>query len=211
MTATVPPGHSQLRSRAQLILLAVLFFAPFVSAYIAVFVFDWRPGGERTNYGQLVTPARPTPVIALRDAAGQPLASDPLREKWSLVQLLRGPCDEACHRELVLSRQTRLALGRQRERVQRVLIADDPARLAELRERLGAEQPGLLWLLDAETGPKAFEQFADLPANALLVLDPHGNWLMWYPPVGEGEAAVQQDFKGLQKDINKLLKLSHIG
>lgn len=207
MTATPSP----LRTRLQVSLLALLFFLPFFGAYFAVFVMGWQPGGERVNYGELVHPARPVPVFSLLTVDGALHPVDALRGKWSLVQLLRGGCDDACRRELVLSRQTRIALNDKRERVQRVVIADAATDLVAIRSQLGADHPDLTWLRDAQVGTKAMDFFAGIPAHALLLVDPNGNWMMWYPAAKPDQDAIQRDFKGLQKDINKLLRLSSIG
>jgi len=197
------------RSRIQFVLLGVLFFAPFVLAYSAFWLFpDWTPEG-RVNYGQLITPVQPAPVLALRDAEGKALAGDPLRNKWTLVQLVNGDCDEACRRELILTRQMVAALGVKRERVQRLLIAADGVDVAALKARYGGEQPDLQWLRDTPANAAA-AFFAGTPAHSVMLIDPLGNWLMIYPHAAD-EAAVKEDFKGMQKDINKLLRLSSIG
>lgn len=210
-TSPAPAVINRTRSRIQFVLLGALFFAPFVLAYSAYWLFpNWTPQGK-VNYGELLNPAVATPVLALRDADGTPLANDALRGKWTLVQLARGDCDEACRRELILTRQLHAALGVKRERVQRVLIATEAADAAALKARYGAEQPDLKWLRDAPAGgPTAAAVFASTPANAVMLVDPLGTWLMVYPHAAD-EEAVKRDFKGMQKDINKLLKLSSIG
>lgn len=208
MTDTPYPHINRNRSRAQFVLLGMLFFAPFVLAYSAYWLFpNWTPEG-RTNYGRLIAPAKPAPVLALTDAEGKPLATDPLRGKWTLVQLLPADCTEACRRELVLTRQIHATLGVKRERVQRLLIAGPSVDVAALKARYAAEQPDLLWLSDSSGNAARF--FADTPADSVMLVDPLGSWLMVYPHAAD-EAAVKRDFKGLQKDINKLLKLSSIG
>ncbi|MES2682366.1 MAG: hypothetical protein V4650_02520 [Pseudomonadota bacterium] len=208
MTDAQYPHINRNRSRAQFVLLGLLFFAPFVLAYSAYWLFpNWTPEG-RTNYGQLIVPAKPAPVLALLDADAKPLTADPLRGKWTLVQLLPADCSEACRRELVLTRQIHTALGVKRERVQRVLIAGPGVDVAALKARYGAEQPDLVWLSD--TSGKAAGFFADTPADSVMLIDPLGSWLMTYPHAAD-EEAVKRDFRGMQKDINKLLKLSSIG
>lgn len=208
MTDAQYPHINRNRSRAQFVLLGMLFFAPFVLAYSAYWLFpNWTPEG-RTNYGQLIVPAKPVPALALNDAEGKPLAADPLRGKWTLVQLLPADCTEACRRELVLTRQIHAALGVKRERVQRVLIAAANVDVAALKARYAAEQPDLLWLSD--TSGNAAHFFADTPADSVMLIDPLGSWLMVYPHAAD-EDAVKRDFRGMQKDINKLLKLSSIG
>ncbi len=209
MTDPLYPHINRSRSRLQFVLLGVLFFAPFVLAYSAFWLFpNWSPQG-RVNYGQLITPARPAPALALRDVEGLPLATDALRGKWTLVQLVANDCDQACRRELILSRQMVAALGVKRERVQRLLIAADSVDIAALKTRYGAEQPDLLWLRDTPANAAA-AFFSGTPAHSVLLLDPLGNWLMVYPHAAD-EAAVRSDFKGMQKDLNKLLRLSSIG
>lgn len=209
MTDPQYPQINRNRSRAQFVLLGMLFFAPFVLAYSAFWLFpNWTPQG-RVNYGQLLNPTQSAPAMALTTADGQPLAADPLRGKWTLVQLVSADCDEACRRELVLTRQVHAALGVKRERVQRVLIAAEGVDIAALKARYGAEQPDLLWLRDAP-GNAAMQFFAGKPEHSVLLVDPLGTWLMVYPHAAD-EEAVKRDFKGLQKDINKLLKLSSIG
>lgn len=210
-SSPAPAVINRTRSRIQFLLLGALFFAPFVLAYSAYWLFpDWTPQGK-VNHGQLLNPTVALPVLALRDAEGQPLASDVLRGKWTLVQLVRGDCDEACRRELILTRQLHAALGVKRERVQRVLIATDGADIAALQARYGAEQPDLLWLRDAPSGSAtAAAVFGSTAPHSAMLVDPLGTWLMVYPHAAD-EEAVKRDFKGMQKDINKLLRLSSIG
>ncbi len=205
----IAPAINRTRSRIQFVMLGLLFLAPFALAYSAYWLFpNWSPKGH-VNYGELLNPVRATPWFAFRNADGQPLTTDPLRGKWTLVQLLPQDCDEACRRELVLSRQTVAALGVKRERVQRLLIAGEGVDLAALKARYGAEQPDLLWLRDAPGNPAA-AFFTGATVSSLLLVDPLGSWLMIYPHAAD-EAAVKLDFKGIQTDLNKLLKLSSIG
>ncbi len=208
MTEAARPPINRTRSRIQFLLLAALFFAPFLLAYSAYWLFpDWTPQG-RVNYGELLNPTRPTPTFTLLDVDGKPAEADPLRNKWTLVQTVPQHCDEACVRELVLTRQLHAALGVKRERVQRLVIVGAEVDVAALAARLGPEQPDLRWLRDAPGNP-ALAFFATAPHSVMLV-DPLGTWLMIYPHAAD-EAAVKRDFKGMQKDINKLLKLSSIG
>ena len=197
------------RSRIQFLLLGLLFFLPFLLAYSAYWLFpNWSPEG-RVNYGQLLNPTRSTPAFVLTDANGAAQPNAVLREHWTLVQIVQGTCDSACERELVLTRQLHAALGTKRERVQRVVIAAADADLTAIKAGMANEQPDLRWLQDAPGNP-AIQFFSDAPANAVLLIDPLGSWLMIYPHAAD-EEAVKRDFKGMQKDINKLLRLSSIG
>ena len=53
---------------------------------------------------------------------------------------------------------------------------------------------------------RAADFFQPAPADALLMVDPLGNWFMVYPPKADPVA----DFKGILKDLKKLLKQSQV-
>ncbi len=205
----VPPtttGRARLTGRVQFVLLALLFFAPFAAAWMLYFYFpNSRPSGT-TNYGELVTPPRELPEWTWVGADGQAVGSRSLQGKWLLIQLVEGDCDTACVDRLMLTRQTRTAMAADRERVQRVVLGDEAAGVPALRERHQAEQPDAQWFGSADLAAvRAF--FGSQDAEALFLVDPAGNYLMVYP----GGKGTQADFKGIQKDLRKLLKLSRLG
>ncbi len=203
-----PPSsgpRSRLSGRLQFLLLAVLFFAPFVSAWLLYFYFPAQRPTRTTNYGELVLPVRPLPQWTWAQPDGNRAPSRSLRGKWLLVQRVRADCDTACADRVLMTRQLRTALAADRDRVQRVLLVDDPARLAGLSQRFSAEHPDLLLRAASEPGAAAAFFENDDP-QALFLIDPLGNYLMTYPDRG-----TQPDFKGMQTDMRKLLKLSHIG
>lgn len=165
--------------------LILLFFVPLLAAIVLYFYFpQWIPEG-RTNSGELVTPARPAPEFA-----------ESLKGRWSYVYLAGDTCAENCQKKLVQIRQIRLALNEKRARVQYVLLTSAPATLAA---ELKPAHPDLAVL----AAGAAQKFFAPAAADALYLLDPHGNWLMTY--------ASAADSHGIFKDIKKLLKLSNIG
>ena len=188
--------------RLRLALLALLFLAPPLAAFLVyVVVPEWIPQ-ERVNHGTLVTPARPLPQLDLVDAAGAPVPDAALRGKWSLI-LLGGPaCAATCRERLWVTRQVRLALDKKRQRVQRVYLAPEAVMLAGLE--LDAAHRDLLVLADAgEPGARAAEFFGAPAPDTLVLTDPNGNWLMVY--------AGDLDPKGLLKDLKRLLRFSRIG
>lgn len=196
-------GARRLRGRLQFLLLAVLFFGPLLAAYVMYFYMPHPQAG--TNYGELVLPTRPTDGLSLIDAQGR-LAPELLRGgRWSLVLLAGRDCNEPCLQRLVMTRQIRAALNEKRSRVQRVLLTVDAPAAAALAARLHPQHPDLV--VAADTGRQAASTFfqAQDPAAVYLV-DPLGNWLMVYPP-----RDTLEDFRGIQKDLKKLLRLSQIG
>ncbi|WP_020650595.1 SCO family protein [Solimonas variicoloris] len=194
------------RGRGQLLLLAALFFGPLVAAVLLYFVFpQFQPQG-RTNYGELIDPARPLPALALVDADGKALDREALRGRWTYLYLGGERCDAVCANKLFQFRQIRTLLNEKRMRVQRVYLAPDAAALPALREQLGATHPDLqLYAESAAPVLRAFLQ-AGGPARdpqSVYLIDPLGNWLMVYP--------AEVDYRKVLDDIKKLLRISQIG
>lgn len=195
--------QARLRGRQQLILLAVLFFAPLLAAFVLYFLTpQWQPEGH-TNYGELVHPAQPLPEAALRDAEGNLASQDVLRGRWSFVYLGTQDCDSACAAKLYQIRQVRTLLNEKRQRVQRVYLAPDAESLARVHAALAAEHADLVWLADVDGTLKDVFATAQADPQALYLVDPLGNWMMVY--AGGAEST------GLLKDIKRLLRISQIG
>lgn len=195
---TSSPG----RGRLQFLLLAALFFAPLLAAVVLYFFApQWRPMGH-TNYGELIQPARPIPTAELTDPAGQGAGPGALRGKWSFVYLGGASCDPECSAKLIEIRQIRTLLNEKRLRVQRVYIAATADDAKAAQAELQANHPDLHFFSDtAEADYRRF--FGGQDAQALYLVDPLGNWLMVYPAAAE--------YKGILKDIKKLLRISQIG
>lgn len=194
---------SVVRGRTQFLLLALLFAAPLVAACVLYFYLPAAQPEGRTNYGELVTPARPAPDFLWLDAEGQPLDAGVLRGRWSYVYLGAADCLEDCAQKLYQIRQIRLLLNEKRLRVQRVYIAPDLAALQAARARLAAEHPDLVFITPAPQSPSVQAFFAPEEPQALYLLDPLANWMMRYPATAESP--------GILKDIKRLLRLSQIG
>jgi hypothetical protein len=197
---------SDRRPRRQLIGLALLFFAPLgLAFYLYYGDGTWHPGGH-VNAGELVEPARPLPSLALPRLDAGSTDANFLKGKWTLLHIGLGPCDANCRTRLYDTRQVRLALDRNMQRVQRVFIADaDCCDARFLREqhpdliaiRAGAETAPLLALLP---GPDSSSPGA---APRVYLIDPLGNLMMFYAPDVKS--------KGMLKDLERLLRLSSIG
>jgi hypothetical protein len=190
------------RGRRTLLGLAALFFVPLAIAFYLYYAGGWRPAGS-TNHGELIDPARPLEDVAFTLPDGTTSArAGLLRGKWSLVYLGAGSCDAACQRALWVMRQTRLLLAEDMSRVQRVFIS---TRACCNEEFLKKEHPGLDVVQAVD--PAAIELLTQFPtddqANMVFVVDPLGNLMM--------RADARKDPKGLLTDLQKLLKLSHIG
>ena len=131
-----PGAHAhQARQRRTLIGVALMFFAPLALAFYLYYGKDWHPGG-RVNAGELIDPARPLPALALPLASGDAQTNPRfLKGKWTFLYVQKGRCDDECRKHLYDTRQVRIALDREMDRVQRVFIADvDCCDLTELKQ-----------------------------------------------------------------------------
>ncbi len=194
------------RQRRLLIVLALMFFAPLGLAFYLYYGHgSWHPGGH-VNAGDLIQPARPLPSLSLPLWGSGTTAPNFLKRKWTFLYVAAGPCAEACRTRLYDTRQVRLALDRDMDRVQRVFVADpeccDARWLHEQHPDLMTLQAGaavtpLLALLPGRDGAT----FAAAPR--VYLIDPLGNLMMSY--------AADAKAKGMLEDMKRLLRLSSIG
>ncbi len=184
------------RGRLQLILLAAVFLGPVALAFALYYGNLWKPG-DRIEHGTLVLPVLPLPEALASGQAGAPA----FLGHWTLLLVAPGDCAAACRDALYASRQTRRALGRDMERVQRLwLVSDGSAEAGWLQH----EHPDLS-VLDTRTpaGRALAATIGAVRPGELLLIDPHGNLMMRFPP-GLG-------MRGMHSDLKRLLKVSRIG
>ena len=195
------------RNLRMLAVLAGLFLLPLLLAFYMYYATDWRPV-KRVNHGTLISPARPLPPVQLHQVrmtdTDPPIASPggELRDKWSMVYIGAGNCDEPCRQALYVMRQTRLSLNNDMSRVERIFLTTGNCCA---RDFLAHEHPGLI-VVDATDaqGERLLHEFpADGRPYSLFIVDPLGNLMMSYD--------ARQNPKGLLEDLKKLLRLSHIG
>ena len=197
-SAPIPPPGDEQRRRGRRIALVILAFcaAPTVAAWLAYFV--WQPQ-SRTNYGKLIEP-RALSDPELRRLDGTSFHLSQLRGKWVLLQVDSAACGEGCRKKLVYMRQTRLALGKDADRVERVWLIDDAAApdSALLREHDGltvarAPRTPLLADLGAPGSPDGY----------IFLVDPRGNLMLRFPGDPDG--------RRMLRDLSLLLRVSRIG
>jgi hypothetical protein len=212
---TADVGARELRSRnlRTLAMLAALFFVPLLASAWLYYGTSWRPGGH-VNHGELIQPPRPLPRVELPRIAlaGQTAgrttpelaAGDPtlFRGTWTLVYIGDGTCDASCRGTLYVMRQTRLALGTDMTRLERVFLVTANCCA---KDYLAREHAGIT-VLDASgaAGARLLDRFpAGDRAHTLFIIDPLGNLMMRYD--------VRRDPRGLLVDLRRLLELSQIG
>jgi hypothetical protein len=190
------------RNLRTLALLAGLFLVPLALAFCTYYGSAWRPG-RTVNHGELISPPRPLPGGALPRPPGAPGAApaELFRGQWSLVYIGDGSCTAECREALFVMRSARLALNADMGRVAQVFLVDAECCGGSLAQAY----PGVQ-VFDA-TGGAAAALLAQFPRAArehtLFVVDPLGNLMMSYD--------ARANSRGLLEDLQKLLRLSHIG
>ncbi|MGI9311088.1 MAG: hypothetical protein ACR2P7_06105 [bacterium] len=198
------------RGRVQLAVVFAVFLVPLLAAFVLYYGLDgaFAPRA-RSNHAALIAPP-----IALQQFVN-PRARDDndtgnddtfdaeqIKRKWSVLHAVSDSCGDACARALYNTRQTRLALGKDGNRVQRIVLGQRAA-----LERIGAEHPDAIQLLRSERGIERqldpLRRAHGLGDDDALLIDPLGNIMMTIPAT--------LDPALLLKDLKRLLKLSRIG
>ena len=196
----VPVDARTRRGRLLMLLVLAVCAAPVVVSYVMYFIV--RPEA-RTNYSELVRPRDIPADLPLHDLSGAPVRAATLKDQWLLVVVASGACPALCERELLLQRQLREALGRDRDRVDKVwLVLDDTPVRPELVTALSQHGAETTVLRVPRAALAAW--LAPAPGHALedhiYIVDPLGSWMMRAPP--EPEPAK------LKRDVEKLLRAS---
>ena len=182
--------------RLQFLLIAAVFFGPLVFATWLYFEGDVLRPTTSTNHGALLEP-----ILNLGDAApGSPI-HEHNEGHWLLVYSNDAPCTDGCRAALYTSRQSRLMLGSDMNRVRRVFLHGDspPDTLF-----IASEHKGLITLEDKKLHDVLADKTpTELPAGGYYLIDPIGNLVLYFDP--------EIDPRDMVDDIKRLLKLSRIG
>lgn len=194
-------SSSRRAGRRNFLLLASLFFVPFLAAAWLYYSSAWRPA--LSAHGDLIDPPLLLPAIALSLPDGGMASPEALRGAWSLVYLAENSCAEACTKSLAELGRVRLALDKDATRVRRVLLH---AGGCCARGFPGPGDEDLLVLGATGAGGEAFLALfprAPYGTPSVYIIDPLGNLMMRH--------AATDGADGLLKDLERLLRLSSIG
>ncbi len=187
------------RGRWNMLLVLLVCAAPVIASYTAYYVV--RPEGRR-NFGTLIEPQRPVPPVTATSLEGKSVNLQDLKDQWLLVSVAGGACDASCANNLYFQRQLREALGKDKDRIDRVWLVDDSAPVPEVI------QPALkgavvLRVAHAELETWLRPQDGHVLSEHLYVVDPMGNWMMRFPPGISLETAPQ-----VKRDLERLMRAS---
>ena len=166
------------------------------------------------NHGELVDPPRSlSDVVFQHEGVAETLWAD-LPTKWRLVVVQRGDlCDETCQQQLYQTRQIHLALGKEFNRVGRVLLGDVAAAsvlISPVTAQNDEPQRLLPWLEREHLGLTPLT-LASSRLDTLLpeTIDQPGQWYV-VDPAGWIMMRVADDlhYKDVISDLRFLLKHS---
>ncbi len=180
--------HKQLSQRPwQVIsLIGLLFLIPIILAGLFYTHKTWLPK-HTLNHGELISPPYPMRQLALDPSV--------LHQQWGLMYVHSGPCDSLCQRWLYNMRQIQRALGKDTNRLQRVLLDTQPGSADVQLQKLLKDSQTLFWRAD----PVLLTRRPGQPA-AFYVIDPFGNIILAYTASANPEAMLD-DLKFLMGQV----------
>ena len=186
-------------NQIKLLLIISIFILPFVVSFLLLDDYTEDKTWETTNYGELIKPILPITDIAINTSSGIDNTNS-LNGKWSLLYYLREDCTSSCEETIYLLRQVNSALGKDMNRLQRILLIDDDV---EIGEDIEKSYPGLIYIFNKPNNLHGLINNISKNQSSIFLIDPLGNVILKYKENFQG--------KKLLKDIKKLLKLSRIG
>jgi hypothetical protein len=198
------PSNPQWRSRAVIVIIALLSIVPFALAwYVARHPEGWVSG--TSNYGALIVPPRPLDYAELFARPVSPAANlQEIKGRWVLLHVASGSCGAICAETLHKTHQVRLMTNKEIPRIKRLLLVPQGISAAEFETLLKGDD-ALLAAGASDTLIQTLTQAVGKPlADGMVILmDPLGNAILWY----DGGF----DPYGLLKDLKHLLRASQIG
>ena len=188
--------QKDIKGRLQLALMSLVFFGPLILAAWLYFSGSGLTPEGRTNHGALLEP-----IVSIDDALPGSAVIEHGDGRWLLVYANEGACGEECEFALYTLRQSRLMLGKEMDRLERVFLHGDTAPDTVF---LAEQHAGLISISDSGlSGLLQNKKPAELAAGGFYLVDPLGNLVMYFHPGIEPSDMVE--------DIKRLLKHSRIG
>lgn len=185
---------AKIKSRIYFILIILSFIGPLIFATLMYIYRDSLPIAPPSTNGELLE----SMINIHKNSTSEKTLKTFSNKKWSLIFVVRGnKCDKTCSEILHLIRQTRISLNQDSSRVMNIVITDQ--KNDDIEGLIKAEYKNINKLID----PKLLDNKL-LNNGTLYISDPLGNIFMFYNKEN-------LNFKGLRKDLKKVLKISQIG
>ena len=186
----------QLKGRLALVGIALMFFVPIFVSWYLVFFSDYKEGIKTLNNGELISP-----IINLSNLDMKAFSDDKVHSHdrtWILAFLINEKCDESCQEKLYQIRQIRLAIGKDKDKLERLVIANANLDWGTYKK----EYPGQKYIdasmINFDSIVSVFKINPELKADSIYLIDPYGNLMMQYKNGTEPT--------GIIKDIERLIR-----
>lgn len=185
--------------RWKMLLVLLVCAAPVIASYFTYYVI--RPEGRR-NFGELIDPQRPIPVLTGTTLAGDQVNLQSLKGQWLFVSVAGGACDAMCAHHLYLQRQLREGLGKDKDRLDWVWLVNDDAPVnKDLQQAL--QNARVIRVSKQQLSAWLQPQKDHALAEHLYLVDPIGNWMMRFPARLDKE-----QFPKVKRDLERVMRAS---
>ena len=185
-----------LRSRLILLGLALVFLIPILVSWYLVLFSDFKKGDEGTQKGELISPVIPLGEPEVFNLKSKTIES--INGKWTLLFFVENECNQLCEDKLYQLRQIRLALGKDRDKVDRLLVSKNKQQWSQYTNSFNGQKYTDPTSRDYNRLIKKFNDYAGLDLKATYLIDPYGFLMMKYPQ--------DDNPMGTIKDIERLIK-----
>lgn len=190
------------RSPISRVFLALLlaFAIPLLLAIFFVYRGSWP--GMQVNKGHLYHPAIQMGDLPWKSIDGKPfLWKNNAQNKWLMVYVIPPECDELCKKTIYHLHQVQIALNKDQEQFQRVLLFVSPTTTKNIK--LITEDHYAQGAQRLRLSPEAFARLALPEHERIFILDP-AQWLV----LGYTQEANPSD---ILKDLQRLMRAFHLG
>jgi len=174
----------------------MLFVTPIIASWYLVFFTDYQRNNQGVHHGMLVDP-----VIKVGDIEVKTLEDDSLTQvgtRWTWVFFVEDRCDEACSKKLYKARQLRLALGKEIDKIDRLLVTKSKIDWSPFSEAYAGQKILESDMQDYEVLMNAFGSHKQFNPNSIYLMDPYGFLMMQYSADAEP--------KGMIRDLERLIR-----
>ena len=185
-----------LRSRLILLGVALVFIIPILLSWYLVFFSDFKKGDGGTQKGELISPVIPLGEPEVFNLKSKTIES--INGKWTLLFFVENECNQLCEDKLYQLRQIRLALGKDRDKVDRLLVSKNKQQWSQYTNSFNGQKYIDPTSRDYNGLIKKFNDYAGLDLKATYLIDPYGFLMMKYPQ--------DDNPMGTIKDIERLIK-----
>jgi len=185
-----------LRSRLILLGVALVFIIPILVSWYLVFFSDFKKGDGGTQKGELISPVIPLGEPEVFNLKSKTIES--INGKWTLLFFVENECNQLCEDKLYQLRQIRLALGKDRDKVDRLLVSKNKQQWSQYTNSFNGQKYIDPTSRDYNRLIKKFNDYVGLDLKATYLIDPYGFLMMKYPQ--------DDNPMGTIKDIERLIK-----